>query len=282
MKALQRILVILLLLGSSSFAGADVVLRIPVVTQIQGAVFYRTSVTIGNGTGGNSVTIILRLTYRSPVDASMQNATLNVGQLLPYRVLVFEDIIQHFRQSGVLRAQDANVAIFGTLLVTFDANDQSVNESIAEARTYSAASGGGTNGIAYIGRDALTAGSEIIKTAVRNGTFGTDGTTRANIGFVNEGTAITDIDVTYRDGSTGAVLRQFVLDNVAVGEVVQLNNIFANAAIPAGTRTIIVRGQALASTGRISGYAVQLDTTTNDGSFFLMGEEDTCEYRPPT
>lgn len=117
---------------------------------------------------------------------------------------------------------------------------------------------------------------------MRNGEFGTDGTTRTNVGFVNEGTVPTDIDVTYRDGATGQVLRQFTVTGLAVGEVVQINNIFGHATIPPGTRMLIVRGQALANSGRISGYAVQLDSVTNDEAFFLFSEEEEiCQYTPP-
>lgn len=273
MRILQRTLLTVLLLGPA-VAGADIVLRIPIVTQLQGVVFYRTSITIGNGTGNGPVNIILRLTYRSAVDGTIHNVTLNEGQLLPYRVIFFEDIIQHFKDSGAIRPEDSAAFIFGTLLVTFDANGLNPNECIAEARTYSPAIGGGTNGIAYLGRDFERVGSDVIKTAVRNGTFGNDGITRTNIGFVNEGTTGTDVEVTYRDGSTGAVLRQFTLTALAVGEVVQLNNIFSHSAIPAGTRTMVVRAEAQSPSGRISGYAVQLDSVTSDGAFFLMGDRD--------
>lgn len=272
MRTLRSTLATLLLLGPAA-AGANVVLRIPIVTQLQGVVFYRTSVTIGQATSGGPANIVLRLTYRS-ADTTLQTATLNAGSLLPYRIVFFEDIIQHFKQSGAIRPQDVNANLFGTLLVTFEAGDQSVNESLAEARTYSPAISGGTDGIAYIGRNAQTAGSEIVKAAVRNGTFGTDGTTRTNIGFVNEGTVPTAVDVTYRDGTTGQVLRQFTQAALQPGEVVQLNNIFLDQTIPGGTRTLTVRGQALANGGRISAYAVQLDSITNDGAFFLFSEEE--------
>ena len=279
MRSLRWILVALLLLGPSTLR-ADVVLRIPVVTQIQGAVFYRTSVTIGNGTGSNPVNILLRLTYRSAADDTLQRVNITPGPLNPYRVLVYEDIIQTFRSAGVIRAADANEAIFGTLQVTFDANNQLLVDSIAEARTYSPANGGGTNGIAYIGRDINNAGSQRIKAAVRDGTFGTDGTTRCNIGFVNEGTVATDVHVTYRDGETGQILREFNETGLQPGEVIQLNNIFST--VPSTTETMIVRADALAGNGRISGYAVQLDSTTNDGAFFLFAEEEeACEYTPP-
>lgn len=281
MRTLRVFLATLLLLGPAG-AGADMFMRAPVVTQLQGAVFYKTSITIGQATAGNSAGITLRLSYRSPVDGTMQHVSLNAGQLGPYRVLFEEDIIERFKQSGLMRAADVNSPIFGTLLVTFDAADQSANESLVEARTYSPANGGGTNGIAYIGRNRETAGSEIVKAAVRDGTFGADGTTRTNIGFVNEGSLPTDVDIQYRDGATGQLLRQFTHAGLQPGEVFQFNNIFAHASIPAATRTIIVRGQALANNARISGYGVQLDSVTNDGSFFLFSEEEEpCEYTPP-
>jgi hypothetical protein len=278
MRTLRWTLAALLLLGPA-FAFGDVELRIPIVTQVQGAAFYRTSVTIGNATGTHSVNLHLRLTYRSSVDGTLQQATINAGQYLPYRVFFHEDIIQFFRQAGVIRAADASAPIFGTLEVTFVAVNHEVNESVAEARTYSPADGGGTNSIAYVGRDAETAGSEILKAVVRNGTFGGDGSTRANIGFVNEGTVPTTIAVSYRDGTTGSVLREFTTSELRPGEVTQLNNIFTT--LPAGTRMITVRAQAQAVNGRISGYAVQLDNTTNDGAFFLFTEEDDDCFSSP-
>jgi hypothetical protein len=279
LRTLRWTLVALLLLGPAS-AFADVVLRIPIVTQVQGTVFYRTSITVGNATGNHPVNISLRLVYRSTVDGTLQSVTLNEGAIQPYRIEFSEDIIQHFRDQGVIRAADANAPIFGTLQVTFIAVDHEVNESLAEARTYSPATGGGTNGIAYVGRNTQTAGSEIVKAAVRNGDFSTDGSTRCNIGFVNEGTVATPVAVSYRDGTTGQVIREFTTAELRPGEVTQLNNIFSN--LPAGTRMITVRGQATANNARISGYAVQLDNVTSDGAFFLFSEEeDDCIYTPP-
>ncbi len=274
----RTLLVPFLLLGPMA-ALADVDLRIPVVTQVQGAVFYRTSLMIGNGSSSRQPLIELRLVYRSSVDHTMQSATLQEGMLAPHRVLTFEDIIQHFKDSGVIRSVDRTAAIFGTLTVSFNANGQLLEDSIAEARTYSPANGGGTNGIAYVGRNIVTAGSERIKAAVRNGPLGADGTTRANLGFVNEG-ARTDVDVIYYDGSTGVQLKAFTIPDLAAGEVVQFNNVFSG--LPAGTTKLIVFASAQAAGGRISGYGVQLDSVTNDGSFFLMFEDtDDCYTVPP-
>lgn len=288
MKRLALFAVPLGLLLSPLPVTATVNRRIPVVTQIQGAVLYRTSVTIGNGRGSGSTPVVMRLTYRSPVDGSLQAAFLSpAGPLSGRRVLVYEDIIQSFKDAGSIRAADLAATLFGTLLVSFEALDN-VEDAIVVARTYSAATGGGTNGIAYVGVEAGTAGDDGLLTAVRNGAFGTDGTTRANIGFVNEHVVATDVEVTYFDGTTGAQLKQFTLSQVtqrptlSAGEVYQLNNIFNDSAIPAGTRLLVIRVRSLASQSRISGYVVQLDSITNDGSFFLMNEPDDCSgYTPP-
>ncbi len=279
MRPLSRLSLVPLLLLASSAALADIDVRIPVVTQVQGVVFYRTSLMVGNGSSSRRPVIQMRLVYRSFVDGSIQSATLDEGQLAPHRVLTFDDIIQHFKDSGVIRPADQTAAIFGTLTVSFNANGQVVEDSIAEARTYSPGSGGGTNGIAYVGRNVVTAGSTTIKAAVRNGPLGSDGTTRANIGFVNEGPSVTDIDVSYYDGDTGTQVKTFTVHDLAVAEVVQFNNVFSG--LPAGTKTLIIRANATAAGVRISGYGVQLDSVTNDGSFFLMVEEDDDCFRTP-
>jgi len=280
MRVFKRVLLVPLAFLGAAAARADIDLRVPVGTQVQGVVFYRTSLMIGNGSGSRQPVIELRLTYRSPVDGTMQNATVNEGMLPPRRVLTFEDIIQHFKDEGVIRAADQNAAIFGTIRVSFDATGQALEDSIAEARTYSPGAGGGTNGIAYVGRNVVTARSRTLKTAVRNGPLGADGTSRANIGFVNEGPTATNIDVVYYDGATGAEVRQFTVSDLAIGEVKQFNNVFAG--LPASTTTLIIRATASAAGARISGYGVQLDSVTNDGSFFLMVEDEEDCYQPPT
>src|SRR5262245_2559273 len=254
----------------------DNYVRVHVITQLQGVVLFHTSVTVANGAGGRTPELTYKLAYRSLADGTFQNVSIDGGSILPHRTIFFEDIIQHFKDSGAIRAQDRNIGVFGTLTVTFADVGALLEDSIVEARTYSAVNGGGTNGIAYIGRDVRSAGTEVIKAALRNGSFGADGTTRANIGFVNEGGTATDIEVTYFDGATGVQLKEFILKGLVPGEVVQLNNIFGDAAVPAGTRSLVVRGQAQSGNGRISGYGVQIDSVTQDGSFFLFVESDNC------
>ena len=262
----------------SGVARAAVSQRIPVVTQVQGVVFYRTFLMIGVASGSPSIVPTLTLTYRSPVDGSLQAPSLTLASpIAGGSAQTFEDVIQSFKDAGKIRAADLAAGIFGTLEVTAD-NLSLPSELSVVARTYSPATGGGTNGIAYIGRDSGTSGSmSRVSAFVRNGTFGQDGTTRANVGLVNEGTAAADVHLTYLDAGSGVKIREFDLStaighDLAPGEVVQLNNIFAGPGVPAGTRLIGVLAAPLTPV-RISGYAVQLDSVTNDGSFFLMTED---------
>jgi hypothetical protein len=257
---------------------ATVSQRIPVVTQVQGVVFYRTFLMIGVASGSPTAIPTLTLTYRSPVDGTVQSPALTLATAIGGgQAQTFEDVIQTFKDAGSIRTADLGVGIFGTLTVTADALSLSSQLSVV-ARTYSPATGGGTNGIAYIGRDRASSGSMSRVTAfVRNGTFGLDGTTRANVGLVNEGPAATDVRVTYLDAGSGVKIKEFNLSSTVghalnPGEVVQLNNIFAGSGVPTSTRLINVQAVPL-SPIPISGYAVQLDSVTNDGSFFLMTEE---------
>jgi len=116
----------------------------------------------------------------------------------------------------------------------------------------------------------------------RGGVFGNDGSTRANLGIVNEGDAqgqgVTDVRITYYNGDTGVQLKQFFLSTVAghdleVNEVYQLNNIFNDSAIPSTVHTLAIQVEAQVADVYVSGYVVQLDNTTNDGSFFFLFEE---------
>ena len=247
--------------------------RVPVVTQVQGAVFYRTFLTIGNASASPMVSTTLTLTYRSPADGSIQAPVMHLDPLAAGQAVTFDDVIQTFKDAGAIRAQDSSAGLFGTLTVSPAGASPAFS---VVARTYSPGSGGGTNGIAYVGRDTSAAGTKSKLVAfVSNGSFGPAGTTRANIAVVNEGGAATDVRLTYFDASTGVALKQFTLSSLAghalaPGEVVQVNNVFSS--VPASTTLMRIEAAPTAPVA-ISGYAVQLDSVTNDGSFFLMTEE---------
>jgi hypothetical protein len=138
-------------LSTALGASAEEIKAIAVVTQVQGATQYRTSLTISNANPVITTTVVMRFSYRSPVDASFQVVDLDAPPLGPHRIQVYEDIIQEFKDAGRIRAADMNAGLFGTLLVRFD--DLTVRaEAGAVARTYNNAAGGGTVGIAYAGR----------------------------------------------------------------------------------------------------------------------------------
>lgn len=270
-------LLVFAVLGGAAFA--EQVRSVPIVTQVQGAVFYRTSITLSNGNPTVTTPVTMRFYYRSPADGTFQVATLPLSPALgPLHVRFFDDIVQAFKDAGAIRAQDAGSALFGTLLANFEALTIRA-ETSAVARTYSPAPGGGTLGIAYPGRCFCETGSRFrVLGAARGGVFGNDGSTRANLGIVNEGLGTTDVRVTYYDGSTGAELKQFFLSSVVhhdleENEVVQLNNIFNDSAIPSTVHTLAVEVEAVTANIYVSAYVVQLDNTTNDGSFFFLEEE---------
>ena len=282
MRAASLTAVVLMLLSAAAVHASET-RNVPVVTQVQGAVFYRTSITITNGNETITTPVVMEFSYRSPVDNTFQIATVALSPALgPKRVRFFDDIIQEFKNAGAIRAADANQALFGTLLVTFDALDIR-REAGVVARTYSAAPGGGTLGFAYEGRCYCAVGTtDRALGSGRDGVFGNDGSTRANLGIVNQGNEFgegpTDARITYCDGSTGAQLSQFFLSSrigreLEANEVVQLNNIFNDTAIPASTTTLVIKVEATKDNWFISAYVVQLDNTTNDGSFFYLFEE---------
>ena len=273
----------LALSGSLLLAGvaqAEHTKSVPVVTQVQGAAFYRTSMTISNGYAGTTTPVNMRFSYRAP-DGSFQVAQLAVSPNLgPRRVQVYDDIVQEFKDNGAIRAADVNSPLFGTLLVTFDTiEDDNKFEAAAVARTYSPATGGGTLGIAYAGRCFCLTGSQgRVIGSMRSGVFGNDGSTRANLGIINEGFGTTDVQVSYFDGDSGALLKTFALSSRAghaleENEVYQINNLFADPAVPGTTTKLVVELKALTSSVYVSGYGVQLDNTTNDGAFFFFEEE---------
>lgn len=283
MKMRAAFLVAILLSALAASAGASELRNVPVVTQIQGATFYRTSITLTNGNETVTTPVVMEFSYRSPADGSFQVAFLNLNPALgPKRVRFFDDIIQEFKNAGAIRAADANSGLFGTLLVTYEALNIRAEAGVV-ARTYSAAPGGGTLGFAYEGKCFCQAGTRLRALGGgRDGVFGNDGSTRANLGIINQGdssgSGSTDVRITYYDGSTGAQLKQFFLSSVIghdleANEVAQLNNIFNDAAIPASTTTLLIKVEAQQANWYVSAYVVQLDNTTQDGSFFFLFEE---------
>jgi hypothetical protein len=261
-------------------ASAEHTKAVPVVTQVQGATFYRTSITISNANATVTTAVTMTFSYRSPADGTFQIANVNLSPNLgPKRVQFFDDIIQGFKDAGAIRTADRDKGLFGTLLVTFHQIDEDLRyEAAVVARTYSPADGGGTLGIAYAGRCVCLTGSKFrVISSSRTGIFGNDGSTRSNIGIINEGFGPTDVDVKYFDGETGQLLKQFNLSEKAghvlqENEVFQINKVFDDSAIPPTTHTLVIELDSTVTDVYVSGYGVQLDNTTNDGAFYFFEE----------
>ena len=277
---IAMLLVVSMLLVVGAASGVTIK-SVPVVTQVQGLTFYRTSITISNGSAIVTTPVTLTFSYRSPVDGAFRIAELDLSPNLgPRHVRFFDDIIQAFKDAGEINAVDANAALFGTLLVTFDAIDESDRfEAAVVARTYSPGPTGGTLGIAYAGRCFCSTGSQRrVIGATRSGVFGNDGSTRANLGIVNEGFGSTDVQISYYDGDTGALLKQYDISSKAghileENEVFQINNIFLDSGVPGSTRSMVIQVEATVAGVYVSAYGVQLDNSTQDGAFFFFEEE---------
>jgi hypothetical protein len=252
----------------------EVSFYVPVVTQLQGVVFYRTSLAAVNT--GLPTHLFLVFRYRSPADNSFQTATYIVPVDIPTDgVFAADDIIGYLKGKSAIRAADQGAALFGTLEVQFFGSIVSdrANFSVI-ARTYSPGAGNsGTVGISYAG-NAIGQQSSFrgLITTLRNGSFGADGNTRANIGFVNVTSGTNDVRIRYIDAENDHVLKDFLLSSVigrslAGLEVMQLSNIFLDPALAGVSRITLI---ATPTGGVMTGYVVQLDNTTNDGSFYLM------------
>jgi len=271
-----RFVVSLVIFSLAATAGADAFYDVPIVTQVQGAAFYRTSLAISN-VGPRSFLAITFL-YRSPVDNTMQHPVYVQTALETSAVFSSDDIVQFFKTSSDMRAADKTVSLFGSLSIELPDIADPSDVSIV-ARTYSPGpTGTGTMGIAYLGRPngTTTRAFSRMTTTVRNGAFGQDGSARANIGILNLSNFAIDLKVEYKNAANGAAVKTFNLSTV-IGhlleshEVVQLNNIFGDAALSSVSR-VVVTVTPIAPAQSFTGYAVQLDNTTNDGSFFLMTE----------
>lgn len=272
----MRVVRCFLLVVFALSARADVFYDVPIVTQVQGATFYRTSLAISNI--GPASILAITFIYRSPVDNTMQTAA-NAHPLASGAVFESDDIVDFMKFNAAMRNVDRNQALFGTLFIELPSVTDPTDVSVV-ARTYSPGPGGsGTMGIAYLGRpiNAVNRAFSRLTTTLRNGTFGHDGSSRANIGMVNYSNSAIDLHLEYKDATTGVTLKSFSLSSVTghlleSREVVQLNNIFADPAVSSASR-VLVTITMIQPAQTFSGYAVQLDNTTNDGSFFLLTEK---------
>jgi hypothetical protein len=289
--------------SATSPAVVSYTVEVPIVTRTVGTAFFRTAIDISNNTGSGTaaVPVVVRLQYsynRVNSDHSLSffrtpNPTLPAGQALNMNLLAFDnfhtdDIVQYLGSLNVLEAGAAENS-FGTLDVTFE-NLPSIQgwEGTVLARTYSPnPTGAGTVAIAYPASLFFESASQTLVATIRDTqTSPSDaGALRTNIGIrntdVNNTARDVTVQVTFYDVTTGSPTngqRVGALLSLTLrpGEVQQLNNVRALAAIPNNVTAMLAFADVLGQAGpTIEGYVNILDGGTQDGAFFEMKCADT-------
>jgi hypothetical protein len=258
--------------------------EVPVVTRIQGTAFFRTAIDISNNTNDNGVTATFQYSYRRTSDNGFFRTTPHTLTLDAVFNFHQDDFVQYMGSLGLLQPGAADSS-FGTLLVTFE-NLPSIQgwEGTVTARTYSPAPGGGTNGIAYAGTLFFESASSTLVATIRDTLPSPTeaGALRTNLGIrntdINGTTNAVIVDISFYDVVTGTRVGDILSRSLQPGEVHQISNVFAVAAIPSSVVSVIAFADVRNPTSTsptIEGYVNILDDATKDGSFFEMKCADT-------
>lgn len=262
-------------------SGAGFSVDFPIVGRVRGvSTTFLTSLDITNNTARPTDVDFF---YTPANGSATRSGTL--GTLEGFDDIHTDDFLQSLADAGVIAPNQADNS-FGTLLLTF--NNPSFTkgtEATAVARVYSFSAGtsGPTYGLSYRATPMHTDGAHSLASVAR----GTPGLV-TNIGIENVGindsgnsvSAPVTVRLSFFDPATGTAVGTQPTFNLAPGQVIQINDVINNAGrnafqLPAGTTSVIVLVDEIAGTSQIAGYAVQKDTSTNDGSFVLMQESKT-------
>ena len=269
--------------------------EVPVVTRVVGTALFKTAIDISNNTG-NSVTARYQYSYnRITTAGGFFHSPIQTISLLPFDNFHTDDFVAFLGTiPGALEAGAADSS-FGTLLVTFDGVPSSVGwEGTVFARTYSPnPTGAGTVAIAYPASLFFESANQTLVATIRDTQPAPTeaGALRTNIGIRNTDIRGTNqpvtvqlgfFDVTPGSATSGQrVGNLLTISGLAAGEVRQLNNIRALAAIPANVTGMLVFADVVnptATSPTIEGYVNILDGGTQDGAFFEMkcADSDGC------
>jgi hypothetical protein len=223
--------------------------------------------------------------FYTPADGSATRSG-TLGTLQGFDELHTDDFLQSLVDAGALTSNLADNS-FGTLLLTF--NNPSFTkgtEVSAVARVYSFVSGtsGPTYGLSYRATPLHTDGAHSLASVARSTSGLVTNIGIENVGIDDSGNAVSapvTVQLSFFDPTTGARVGTQPAFNLAPGQVIQINDVLNNAGtnafqLPAGTSSVIVFVDEIAGSSQISGYAVQKDISTNDGSFVLMQESNTA------
>jgi hypothetical protein len=280
---------------SASATAISYSVEVPVVTRVVGTAQFKTAIDISNNTG-NAVTARYQYSYnRITAAGGFFRSPIQTISLQPFDNFHTDDFVAFLGTiPGALEAGAADSS-FGTLLVTFDGVPSSVGwEATVFARTYSPnPTGAGTVAIAYPASLFFESANQTLVATIRDTqTAPTEaGSLRTNIGIRNTDVRGTGnsvsvqlgfFDVTPGNATNGQrVGNVLTISNLAPGEVRQLNNIRALAAIPANVTGMLAFADivnATAASPTIEGYVNILDGGTQDGAFLEMkcADSDGC------
>jgi hypothetical protein len=261
--------------------GAGFSVDFPIVGRVRGAsTTFFTSLDVTNNTALPTDVDF----FYTPADGSATRSG-TLGTLQGFEDIHTDDFLQTLIDSGVITPNQGDSS-FGTLLLTFNnPTFTKGTEATAVARVYNFVSGtsGPTFGLSYRAQPLHTVGAHSLTSVARRTSDLVTNIGVENVGIDDSGNSVSGpitVRVSFVDPSTGAAVGTQPTFNLAPGQVVQINDVLNNAEtnafqFPAGTTSVIVFVDEIAGNSQISGYAVQKDITTNDGSFVLMQESNT-------
>jgi hypothetical protein len=270
--------------------------EVPVVTRVVGTALFRTAIDISNNTSATPVAARFQYSYnRVNTDGttSFFRTPIQTLNLLAFDNFHTDDFVQYLGTLPGALQPGADQSSFGTLLVTFENLLSGQGwEGTVFARTYSPnPTGAGTVAIAYPASLFFESANQTLVGTIRDTQLVTAppaGRLRTNIGIRNtdvrgSGNPVT-VQLGFFDVTTGnttngqRVGNILTIPNLLPGEVRQLNNIRAAAAIPADVTAMLVFADVVGATAAsptIEGYINILDGDTQDGAFFEMKCADT-------
>jgi hypothetical protein len=282
--------------ASASTSAVSYSVEVPVVTRVVGTALFRTAIDISNNTSATPVTVRFQYSYNrvnGDGTTSFFRTPVQTVSLLAFDNFHSDDFVQYLGTLPGALQPGADQSSFGTLLVTFDNLPSSQGwEGTVFARTYSPnPTGAGTVAIAYPASLFFESANATLVATIRDTQLAPAspaGRLRTNIGIRNtdvrgSGNTVSVqlgfFDVTTGNATNGQrVGNVLTLSNLQPGEVRQLNNIRALAAIPANVTAMLVFADVVGATATsptIEGYINILDGDTQDGAFFEMKCADT-------
>jgi hypothetical protein len=276
----------------ASAATVSYSVEVPVVTRVVGTALFKTAIDISNNTN-SAVTARYQYSYnRITTAGGFFRSPIQTISLLPFDNFHTDDFVAYLGTIPGALETGASDSSFGTLLVTFDGLPSSQGwEGTVFARTYSPnPTGIGTVAIAYPASLFFESANQTLVATIRDTQPAPTeaGSLRTNIGIRNtdiRGTTqsvtvqLGFFDVTPGNATSGQrVGTLLTISNLVPGEVRQLNNIRALAAIPANVTGMLVFADVVnptATSPTIEGYVNILDGGTQDGAFFEMKCADT-------